>query len=92
MSPVKGKADGMNTTAENNASFLSLGSKGASLGGPANMTLSQMSQYNGNPAEDITLSGSPVKALQIVRKSGLAGEIEDKETTNFMKLMDYLAD
>jgi len=38
------------------------------------------------------MTGSPVKAGSIMRKTGLAGEIEDKETTNFMKLLDFLAD
>ena len=30
--------------------------------------------------------------MPLVRKSALAGEIEERETTNFMKLIDYLAD
>ena len=80
----------------NNASFLSLGSKAASLGGPAihgdNSMLSQAQRPVNSALEDMTMSGSPVKANYAMRKPGLAGEIEDKETTNFMKLMDFLAD
>ena len=33
-----------------------------------------------------------MKATPLIRKDGLAGEMEDKVTSDFMKLMDYMQD
>ena len=47
---------------------------------------------NVDPVNNTGLVGSPVKAIQLIRKSGAAGELEDKVTTDFIRLMDLMED
>ena len=47
---------------------------------------------NVDPVDNTGLVGSPVKAIQLIRKSGAAGELEDKVTTDFIRLMDLMED
>ena len=62
------------------------------VGGGNPVNTSVLSTRPGIPLDEIPQCGSPVKPFPIMRKTGMAGEFEDKETTNFMKLMDFLTE
>ena len=81
---------------ENNLSFTS----GLSNTSPAVLSTNlsgagqtqQRFKNSGDFDENAGFVGSPVKAIKLIRKSGPAGELEDKVTTDFIRLMDLMED
>jgi len=86
-------------TSEKNASFKSVNpNMNGTVGGGLNASVSTGASLNERrlskpmPDADNTINGSSIKSIPMLRKVGLAGEIEDKVTTDFMRLMDYMQD
>ena len=77
--------NGLDGPHTHNQSFVSLQSK---INNPVGNSLAS-SRINQNSAEQLPET-SPFRSTTMLRKSGLAGEIEDKVTADFMKLMDYM--
>lgn len=93
-SPKKG--DPKSGVNEASASFNSISSNiNSTMGNGLNSSVNlgaRHGQRTGRPQDDEISNNRSMKSMSVLRKPGLAGEIEDKVTTDFMKLVDFMQD